>query len=128
MIAVASTVETVSTVLVTEAERTQRTVTVLVFGLLVVAALLGGLTAWYWQRTNPRRRARQLRLQGNGVDVNTRQMGDLQRPPPQGQPGVLNEPFSNSFNHNPGPAPGPPPDRSRRNEGRSTHRPTGHRR
>jgi hypothetical protein len=42
-------------VLVTEAERTEQTMTLLIAALVVVAVLLALATVWYWRRTDPRR-------------------------------------------------------------------------
>lgn len=47
-------------VLVTEAQQTERMITALIALLLVVAALLAVLTAWYWRHTSPRRKTRDV--------------------------------------------------------------------
>lgn len=46
-------------VLVTEAQRTERVVTALIFLLLAIAVLLAILTIWYWRQTDPRRHGAQ---------------------------------------------------------------------
>ncbi len=47
-----------SIVAVTEAQQTQRALTMLVWLLVVVAAMLALLTIWYWWHTSPKRRMR----------------------------------------------------------------------
>lgn len=47
-------------VLLTEAQQTQRVITMIIIVLLGAAVVLAGLTFWYWRHTNPRRRVRPL--------------------------------------------------------------------
>ncbi|MEM7339726.1 MAG: hypothetical protein AAF467_13815 [Actinomycetota bacterium] len=48
----------IAAALVTEAQRTEQTLTTLIILLLVVATLMTVLTIWYWVYTSPRRRRR----------------------------------------------------------------------
>ncbi len=47
-------------VLAAETDGTRQAITSLIVGLVLVAALLAGLTVWYWFYTSPKRRARSL--------------------------------------------------------------------
>ena len=42
--------------LLAQTDTTGRSITLIIFGLLVVAVLLGGLTVWYWRSTDPHKR------------------------------------------------------------------------
>jgi hypothetical protein len=63
----------IAVVLVSEAEQTERLITLLIAVLLGVAVLLMGLTFWYWRHTSPRRYARQLFPEPRGADLDLRQ-------------------------------------------------------
>lgn len=83
----------VTVVLVTEAERTQRAITVLILVLVIVACMLAILTAWYWYYTSPRRRARDLHLDQRRIDLTYNQVQDLNQPPAYPGYGHGNGPF-----------------------------------
>jgi hypothetical protein len=97
-------IDVVLVVLLTEAERTQRAVTVLVIMLLVVACLLAALTAWYWHHTSPGRRARQLNLDRRQIDLTQPQLRDLNQPP-----GYSHDPFPTGQQPRQPPQPQQPP-------------------
>jgi hypothetical protein len=63
---------TIGLVLVTESERTQRLITMLIFALLIVGVLLIALTIWYWRHTNPKRYVRRVFPQPEGPDLDLR--------------------------------------------------------
>lgn len=56
-----------SMLMVTEAQQTERLLTMLIGLLLVIAALLAVLTFWYWRHTDPRRQSRPIRTGGDRI-------------------------------------------------------------
>ncbi|MEM7272076.1 MAG: hypothetical protein AAF547_03260 [Actinomycetota bacterium] len=57
----------VSAPVVDEVDATRQTITLLVVSLVAIAVLLAVLTVWYWHYTSPKRRARELLIDLDGM-------------------------------------------------------------
>jgi hypothetical protein len=79
-------VDVIAIAWMSEAQQTERFISGLIVLLLVVAALLTVLTIWYWNHTNPKRRARGVAQQGP-IDLN-RTQGQIGADPTMVQPTV----------------------------------------